>query len=92
MRLTILGTVLLLCFFTALCIGKKGEVLGIMSGIVQKCETLGKSNAKVISHATIKLENDSYVISSLKDCNRDMAVNVYVKRGALYFNTLYATE
>jgi hypothetical protein len=92
MRLAILGTVLVLGFYAVLCIGKKGEVLGLMSGIVQRCETLGKSSAEVMSHATIKLENGSYVISSLKDCNRDMTVSVYVKRGALYFNTLYATD
>jgi hypothetical protein len=92
MRWVIVASLLLLGFFTALCISKSGEVLEVMVGEVQKCETLGGGNMEGILHATIKADNGSYIISSLRSCNPGARTEIYVKRGALYFNSVYATE
>jgi hypothetical protein len=83
---------LLLVIFTALCISKSGEILEVMAGEVKKCETLGGGNIEGMSHATIKVENGSYIISSLRSCKPGKITEIYVKRGVLYFNTVYATE
>jgi hypothetical protein len=92
MRWTILGSLLLLGVFTTLCISKSGEILEVMAGEVQKCETLGGGNIEGMSHATIKVDDGSYIISSLRSCNPGARTEIYVKRGALYFNSVYATE
>jgi hypothetical protein len=92
MRWIISGSLLLLVFFTTLCISKSGEILKVMAGDVQKCETLGGGSIEGMSHATIKAENGSYIISSLRSCTPGTRTEIYVKRGALYFNTVYSTE
>jgi hypothetical protein len=92
MRQIIFGSLLLLGFFTALCISESGEILEVMVGEVNKCEILGGGNIEGMSHATIKAENGSYIISSLRNCKPGKRTKIYVKRGALYFNTVYATE
>ena len=92
MRLMIVGVLTLLCLFAALCFMKNGEVLEVMTGDVQKCEILGGSAVAQLAHATIKSENGVYVISSLRDCNPGAEVNILIKRGALFFNTIYAAE
>jgi hypothetical protein len=92
MRLMILGALALLCLFAALSFTKSGEVLEVMTGDVQKCEVLGGGTVKTLSHATIKSNNGSYIISSLRDCNPGAEVNIFIKRGALFFNTIYTAE
>lgn len=92
MRSIIVGVLALLCLFAALSFTNSGEVLQVMSGDVQKCEVLGGSAVEKISHATIKSEDGSYIISSLRHCKPGATVNIFIKRGALFFNTLYAAE
>jgi hypothetical protein len=92
MRWIIVGFLLILGFYTTLCISKRGEVLNVIAGEVQKCDTLGGAKMEGISHATIKTENGKYIISSLRNCIRGMSAEIYVKRGALYFNSVYASE
>ena len=92
MRLIILGALALLCLFAGLSFTKSGEVLEVMRGDVQKCEILGGSALAELSHATIKSENGAYVISSLRDCNPGAEVNIFIKRGALFFNKIYTAE
>lgn len=92
MRWIISGIFLLLCFFTILCVSKSGEILKVMEGEVKKCDILGSGNVELMSHATIKVESGGYVISSLRSCNPGAGVKIYVKRGVLYFNTVFATE
>jgi len=92
MRLIILGALAPLCLFAVLCFTKRGDVLEVMQGDVQKCEVLGGGAAGKLSHATIKSKNGSYIISSLRDCNPGAEVNIMIKRGALFFNTIYAAE
>ena len=63
-----------------------------MKGEVQRCEVLGGVKIESFSHATIRAENGSYVIASLENCSPGKKVKVLIKRGALYFNTVYAAE
>ncbi len=98
--LLVSAILLLLCFFAALSFFKSGEVIKTMAGKVQRCEVLGGGKVKSLSnteshaifHATIKAKNGSYIIANLEDCRSGMDVNILIKRGALYFNTLYAAE
>ena len=92
MRSIILVTLALLCLFAALSFTKSGEVLAVMAGDVQKCEVLGGGTAEKLSHATIKSKNGSYIISSLRDCRPGAEVNIFIKRGALFFNTIYTAD
>lgn len=92
MRTIILVILALLCLFTALSFTKSGEVLAVMTGDVQKCEFLGGGTAEKLPHATIKSKNGSYIIASLRDCSPGAEVNIFIKRGALFFNTIYATQ
>ena len=92
MRWLISGTLLLLGFFAILSFNKNGEVLSVMSGEVQRCETLGGSQTESMSHATIKTDNGSYIIARLGSCSPGVKVSVLIRRGALYFNTVYAAE
>lgn len=78
--------------YVAICIYNNGETLKVMSGVIEKCEILGGRKSDSISHATIKMESGSYIISSISDCRVDLGVNVFVKRGALYFNSVYVAE
>ena len=64
----------------------------VMKGEVQRCEVLGGGDAESMTHATIRAENGSYLIASLMHCSPGMTVKVFIKRGALYFNTVYAAE
>ena len=63
-----------------------------MKGEVQRCEILGGSKVEPLTHATIKSENGSYIIASLNGCDPGIAVIIIIKRGALYFNTVYTAE
>ena len=92
MRWIIVSFLLILGFYTALCISKSGEVLEVIAGEVQKCDTLGGATMEGVSHATIKTENGKYIISSLKNCIPATSTEIYLKRGALYINTVYASE
>lgn len=92
MRWIILGSLLLLGLYTTLCISKNGERLEIIMGEVQKCDTLGGGKIEGMSHATIKTESGSYIISTLRSCQPGVRTEIYLNRGALYFNTMYATE
>lgn len=92
MRLVILATLVLLCLFATLSFTKNGEILEVITGGVQSCEVLGGSTVESLSHATIKTANGSYIISSLRNCSAGAKVNIFIKRGALYFNTIYVAE
>lgn len=63
-----------------------------MGGEVKKCDILGEDNMQSLTHATIRSETGSYIIASLNDCSPGAEVTIVVKRGALYFNTVYAAE
>lgn len=80
---------LLLSFFALLSFNKNGEILKSMAGQVQKCNALSGGNANALSHATIKTEQGNYIIAALNNCKPDSMVTVFIRRGALYFNTVY---
>lgn len=92
LRWAILGTLLLLCFFAALSFNKSGETLATLKGEVTKCAVLSGATTQPIFHATIKDEKGNYVIASLKHCKPQAEVTILIKRGAVYFNTVYAAE
>lgn len=92
MGLWLSGVFLILCFFAILSFAKNGEILGTMTGEVQKCEVLGEAKMGSLTHATIKSETGSYIIASLVSCSPGAEVTIVIKRGALYFNTVYAAE
>lgn len=93
MRWIISGAALLLIAFTALSMSKRGETLQELSGEVKKCSVLGGGNNKAqLSHATIKVDDGRYIIASLKNCSPNRKVTVLIKRGELFFNTVYAAE
>jgi hypothetical protein len=92
MRWIIVNFLLILGFYTSLCISKHGEVLNVIAGEVQKCDTLGGTKMEGMSHATIKTADGKYIISSLKNCVPATSTEIHLKRGALYFNTVYASE
>lgn len=89
--LTLLAILLLLAGYAVLAYQSRGEVLHSQQGRVEQCVRLGGSGG-VRFHATIKAENGSYVIAELPDCRADSAVTVLTRRGALYFNTVYAAQ
>ncbi len=92
LRQTILATALLLSCYGALCMYSKGETLAVKQGIIEKCELLGGGQSELISHATIRTESGAYLISSITDCETGAAVNIFIKRGILYFNSVFAAE
>ncbi len=92
MRWIILGSLLFLGLYAVLCMSKHGERLDIIAGEVQQCDTLGGGKIEGMSHATIKTEDGSYIISTLRNCQAGIKTEIYINRGALYFNTVYATE
>jgi len=88
----IASIILLLLSFTVFAMMKEGETLRVMGGQVQRCESLGGGKMESIQHATIRAEDGSYVIASLKNCRADAEVSILIKRGILYFNTVFAAE
>ncbi len=72
----------------------------MIKGVTEKCATLGgslgvssgKGQAEAISHATIKTEAGAYIIAGISGCKQGAAVNVFINRGALYFNSVYSAE
>ncbi|MFT5574763.1 MAG: hypothetical protein ACI89D_000274 [Bermanella sp.] len=90
--LTMLVTALLLGSYAVMCIHSSGETLKVMKGVIEKCEFLGGGTSKSISHATIKTETGSYIISSVSECSPGAEVNIFINRGILYFNSIYAAE
>ena len=88
----ITSLLLLLGFFALLSFNKNGEILKRMAGQVQKCNALSGGNANALSHATIKTEQGNYIIATLNNCTSGAEVTVLIKRGALYFNTVYAAQ
>ncbi len=90
MRIALVCVFLLLCFYAVLAFNAQGEVLTTLRGKVERCRVLG--GAESLQHATIKAENGSYLIASLEHCRAGAEVAVLIKRGALYFNTIYAAE
>lgn len=84
--------VLLLGIYATLCIIKKGERLDVMIGEVQQCDTLMGSTLEGMSHATIKTQDGNYIIATLRNCAVGLTTEIYINRGALYFNTVYTTE
>lgn len=91
-RWVIVSVILLLSLYATVSISRSGETIKIIQGEVKKCNLLGGGKEESIPHATIKTEMGSYLISSLKGCNPGEKVNVFIKRGALYFNTIYVAE
>lgn len=88
LRGLILSIVLLLGAFISLAIYKNGETVNVVEGRIQSCQQLsgGKEN---LTHARIKTNNNSYVVTAFDYCSPGKKVNVYTKRGALYFNTVF---
>lgn len=91
LRLSLVLVILLLMAYGVLCYVKAGEVLQTQSGQVARCEQLGGARDKVY-HATVRTEKGSYLIAKLATCQPDTVIKVLVKRGALYFNTVYVAE
>jgi len=92
MRLNVFIFVLLVGIYATACVIKNGERLDVIVGEVQQCDTLMGSTLKEMSHATIKTESGDYVIATLRNCAAGLTTEIYINRGALYFNTVYATE
>lgn len=90
-RSVLLVALVLLCCYAALSFYKSGETLKTMTGKVEKCEVLGGA-ADSMFHATIKSASGSYIIANLRNCRPGSDVTILIKRGALYFNTVYAAE
>lgn len=88
----ILSVLLFLGLYASLSYYNSGEILVTMKGEVQSCEVLGGSRMKSITHATMKSDSGSYIIASLEKCSPGTEVTILIKRGALYFNTVYAAE
>jgi len=92
MRLNVFIFVLLLGIYATLCIIKNGERLDVIIGEVQQCDTLMGSTLEGMSHATIKTKDGNYIIATLRNCAVGLTTEIYINRGALYFNTVYTTE
>ena len=90
--LWLIGITLLLGFYAALCFATKGELLEEISGRVEYCNVLNQGRKDPVTHATIKTKTNSFVIAPLDHCQSDLEVTVMVKRGALFFNTVYSAE
>ncbi|GEM_PF-819384 len=69
-----------------------GEILSVARGEIQKCEYLGGGKSESLPHATIKTESGDYLVSKFAHCRAGIDVNVFVRRGMLYFNTRYSAE
>ncbi len=82
---------LIICAYAVLSFSKKGEVVGTMVGNVERCERLGGA-AESLSHATIKADSGRYIIAKLPGCEVGADVTILVKRGALFFNTVFAAQ
>jgi len=85
-------TLLLLCGFALLSFSHSGEILKTGEGTVYQCAQLSGANTTSLFHATIEDKSGAFIIASLKDCKPGAKVTVLIKRGALYFNTVYAAE
>ncbi len=87
---------ILLGSYISVCVSSNGETLKVIKGVTEKCVTLGGSlggdQTDSISHATIKTEAGAYIIAGISECKQGAAVNVFINRGALYFNSVYAAE
>ncbi len=92
LRWIIFLVALFLCLIAVFSFNKSGETLRVIKGDIQGCVYLGGGGAESIPHATIKTENDTYVTTIFQDCRAGTKVNVLVKRGILYFNTVYVAE
>ncbi len=92
MRIIIFSIVIILCLFAALSSAKRGEILQVKAGVIEKCDTLSGGQGQSMTHATIKDEDGNYVIASLQPCIPDANVSLFIKRGALYFNTVFAAK
>lgn len=88
----VFAAILILGVYVAICIIANGETLKVMTGVIEKCAVLGGKSAEAHSHATIKTRSGSYLISSVSNCSVGSDVTIYVKRGILYFNTIYVAE
>ncbi|WP_320838211.1 hypothetical protein [Zhongshania sp.] len=88
----VFATMVILGAYVAMCITGNGETLKVMTGVIEKCAVLGGKSAEAYSHATIKTSSGSYLISSVSSCSAGRDVNIFVKRGILYFNTIYVAE
>lgn len=88
----VLGVALFFFSYAMLAIDKNGEILKVIKGDIQGCEYLAGGGIEPMPHATIKTENDTYVTTIFQDCRSGTKVNVFVKRGILYFNTVYIAE
>jgi hypothetical protein len=71
---------------------KNGETIQVIEGRVQSCEYLGGNKHDPKPHATIKTETGSYVTALLPNCKRGLDVNILVKRGVFYFNSVFFAE
>ena len=91
-RWLLLLAVLFLCFIIVFAINSNGEVLRVIKGDIHTCEYLGGGKAGSIPHATIKTEHGHYVTAGVDGCSPGKRVNILVKRGVLYFNTIYVAE
>jgi hypothetical protein len=85
---SIVSSVLIVTF----AISKNGETIGVIKGSVQVCKTLDGTTSDPKPHATIKVETGNYVTAILPDCTVGQNVNVLVKRGAFYFNSVFFAE
>ncbi|EIF44599.1 MAG: hypothetical protein ACJA1T_000016 [Zhongshania aliphaticivorans] len=89
---SVFAAILILGVYVAICITANGETLKVMTGVIEKCAVLGGKSAEAHSHATIKTSSGSYLISSVSSCSVGSDVTIFVKRGILYFNTIYVAE
>ncbi len=87
----LLVSALIICAFAVLSFCKQGEVVDRMVGSVERCERLGGA-AESLFHATIKADSGSYIIAKLPGCEVGAEVTILVKRGALFFNTVFAAQ
>ncbi|ARN74022.1 hypothetical protein [Oceanicoccus sagamiensis] len=83
---------ILLSLFAFLSYSKSGEVRNTLSGQIKKCEVLRGSSTEPLSHATIEDQTGNYIIASVADCKAGADVTIFIQRGALYFNTVFAAE
>ena len=88
LRYSLIGSMLILIAYGVLCYMKAGEVLQSQLGTIVRCEQLAGATDTVY-HATVRTEHGQYLIAKLTDCQSSESINVLVKRGALFFNTVY---
>lgn len=92
LKKAILLALMLLSFYIVICIRSSGDTLEQMTGVIEQCVILGGNTRDRLSHATIKVDSGSYLISSVSECRVGERINVFVKRGMLYFNSIYVAE